>query len=152
MYNELQQAKAKIQALKEAQLSLPTPTQHSQPMSRGASSSMSMPRTTELPSSTSRDMPPPMETDQGYDPTYDDPPPPICHLLARRPGDDRMIEDHRRRLNEKQADFERRCAGVLQRLWPGMEQTPDKMWPPIYVMRLEAEKQFEQWHKDNPCG
>ena len=61
-----------------------------------------------------------------------------------------MIEDHRRHLNELQADFERRCSGVLQRLWPGMEQTPDKMWPPIYVMRLEAEKQFEQWHRDNP--
>ena len=31
-----------------------------------------------------------------------------------------------------------------------MEDPPEKMWPPIYVMRLELQKQFEQWHRDNP--
>ena len=83
MYNELQQAKVEVQALKDAQLTLPTPTQHSQPMSRGASTSTSMPRTTELPPSTSSDLPTPMETDQGYDPTYNDPPPEMTSNLRR---------------------------------------------------------------------
>ena len=30
-----------------------------------------------------------------------------------------------------------------------MENAPDKMWPPIYVMRIELQKQFEQWHREN---
>ena len=46
LYGELQQAKAEILALKEAVLTLPIPTQQSQPVSRGASTSTSMPRTT----------------------------------------------------------------------------------------------------------
>ena len=96
-----------------------------------------------------------METDQGYDPLHDnpiqdDPLPPTRHLLTQRPGDDRMVEDHRRRLNERQATFERRCKAVLRQLWPGMEDSPEKMWPPIYVMRIKIQKQFEQWHRDNP--
>ena len=86
-----------------------------------------------------------METDRGYNPTYDDPLPPMRHLLTRRPGDDRQIEDRRRLMNESQASFVRRIKGVLRELWLGMENTPEKMWPPIYVMRLELQKQFEQW-------
>ena len=61
-----------------------------------------------------------------------------------------MIEDRRRHLNELQAMYERRCNDAIQQLWPGMEQLPDTMWPPIYVMRLEGQKQFEQWYKDHP--
>ena len=85
-----------------------------------------------------------METDQGYDPIYDNPLPPMHHLLTRRPGDDRQIEDRRRLMNKSQATFERRIEGVLREMWPRMENTPEKMWPPIYVMRLELQRQFEQ--------
>ena len=135
LYSEIQQAKAEILALKEAALTLPIPTQQSQPFSRGASTSTSMPRTTELPPSTSGATPTPMETDQGYNPLQDnpiqdDPLPPTRHLLTQRPGDDRMVEDHRRQLNERQAIFERRCKAVLRQLWPEMEDSSEKMCHP----------------------
>ena len=62
-----------------------------------------------------------------------------------------MIEDRSCHLNELQALYEWRCNDAIQQLWPGMEQLPDTMWPPIYVMRLEGQKQFEEkWYKDHP--
>lgn len=159
MYTELQQARAEIQALREAQLSAPTPTQHSQPMSRGASTSTTVPSTSSMPppaGGSSQGEPFPMDTDQGYDPSHDTIPPvlpqaaPIRHLMTRRPGDDRFVEERRQRLNERQALFERQCSSVVDALWPGMEQPPDRMWPPIYVMELESKKKFEQYFEDFP--
>lgn len=97
-------------------------------MSRGASTGSMLPSLSNLMPGSSQEGPTQMETDQGYEPTHDKPPPeppaPIRHLMTQRPGDDRLVKDRRRRYNELQAIFERRCSLVPEQLWPDMEQPP----------------------------
>ena len=67
LFIELQQAKAEVATLKEAQMHQPMPTQQSQHFSRGASTSTSKPIQEEPTPSTTPLEPIPMEIDQGLD-------------------------------------------------------------------------------------